>query len=125
RWINPPEGERKVPLILLLIGFFLLGIYGGFIQMGMGIIFLAFSVLVGKFDMLSANAMKIICVGSYTGIVLFIFAYNGWVNWWAGGLIAIGQIIGALVSSKFASGHPKANIVAHRLLIVVVVFAIV
>ncbi|WP_027418292.1 sulfite exporter TauE/SafE family protein [Crocinitomix catalasitica] len=125
RWINPPEGERKLPLIFLLIGFFLLGIYGGFIQMGMGIIFLAFSVLVGKFDMLSANAMKIICVGSYTGVVLLIFALNGWVNWWAGGLIAVGQIIGAMISSRFASNHPKANIVAHRLLIVVVVFAIV
>jgi uncharacterized membrane protein YfcA len=125
RWINPPKNKRKIPAVLLFIGFFLLGIYGGFIQMGMGIIFLAFSVLIAKFDLLRANALKIICVGAYTGVVLLIFALQGWVNWWAGGLLAIGQMLGALVTAKFASQHPKANVIAHRVLVIVVVAAIV
>lgn len=125
RWINPPGNKSKPPMPLLLIGFFILGIYGGFIQMGMGVIFLAFTVLIGKMDIIKANALKIVCVGAYTAVVLFLFAWNGLVDWKAGGLIAIGQVAGALVSSKFAAKHPMANIVAHRVLVAVVVFAIV
>jgi uncharacterized membrane protein YfcA len=125
RWIQPSEGKSKLPFPVLLLGFFLLGIYGGFIQMGMGIMFLAFTVLIGKFDIIRANALKIICVGAYTGVVLSIFAWHGLVDWKAGGLIAIGQVLGALICSKFAATHPLANVVAHRVLVAVVLFAIV
>ena len=125
RWIQPSEGQSKLPFPVLLGGFFLLGIYGGFIQMGMGIMFLAFTVLIAKFDIIRANALKIVCVGAYTGVVLFIFAWNDLVDWKAGGLIAIGQVLGALISSKFAATHPLANVVAHRVLVAVVVFAII
>lgn len=125
RWIQPPKNKSKLPFPILLIGFFLLGIYGGFIQMGMGIMFLAFTVLIAKMDIIRANALKIVCVGVYTVVVLSIFAWNGLVNWKAGGLIAIGQVLGALVCSKFAATHPLANVVAHRVLVAVVLFAIV
>lgn len=125
RWINPPENKKTLPRPILFIGFFILGIYGGFIQMGMGVLFLAFTVLIAKMDIIKANALKIVCVGAYTGVVLFLFAWNGLVDWRAGGLIAIGQVGGALVSSKFAARHPMANVVAHRVLVAVVIFAIV
>lgn len=125
RWIDEPKVKSKLPTPILWFGYFLLGIYGGFIQMGMGVVFLAFTVLVGKIDLVKANALKIVSVGAYTTVVFGIFIWQGWVDWWAGGLIAIGQIIGAAVSSKFASQHPKATIVAHRVLVVVVLFAVI
>lgn len=124
RWINPPSEKSNIPMPILLVGFYLLGIYGGFIQMGMGILFLAFTVLVAKMDIISANALKIVSVGTYTIILLALFATSGYVDWKAGGLIAIGQVAGAWVSSKFATSHPKAAIVAHRILVTVVIFAI-
>ncbi len=125
KWIHPPQDGKRPPLWLFCLGFFLMGIYGGFIQMGMGIMFLAFVVLVGKFDLVKANALKIVSVGSYTGIVLLLFAWKGWVDWYAGGLIAIGQVTGAFFCSKFAATHPLANVVAHRVLVTVVIFAII
>lgn len=124
KWIIPQKDVSSLPKSVLLIGFFLLGIYGGFIQMGMGIMFLAFTVLIAKMDIIKANALKIVCVGAYTGVVLSIFAYSGLVDWKAGGLIAIGQVAGAWASSTFAATHPKAGIVAHRVLVGVVIFAI-
>ncbi len=125
RWINPPQDKKRPPQWLFIIGFFLMGIYGGFIQMGMGVMFLAFVVLIGHFDLVKANALKIVSVGSYTGVVLLIFHLNGFVDWKAGGLIAVGQVTGAFFTSKFAATHPLANVVAHRVLVAVVVFAIV
>ncbi|MDA7804068.1 sulfite exporter TauE/SafE family protein [Crocinitomix sp.] len=125
RWLQPSENKSSLPQPILWIGYFLLGIYGGFIQMGMGVIFLAFTVLVARLDLVKANAIKIVAVGAYTAVVFGIFIWQGWVDWWAGGLIAIGQTLGALVSSKFASQSPKATIVAHRILVAVVLFAVV
>lgn len=125
RWINPPENQSKLPFPILLIGFFILGIYGGFIQMGMGIMFLAFTVLIAKMDIIKANALKIVSVGAYTGVVLLLFAWSGLVDWKAGGLIAIGQVAGAWICSKFAATHPKAGEVAHKVLVAVVIFAII
>lgn len=125
RWINPPENKSRIPAPFLWIGYFLLGIYGGFIQMGMGVLFLAFSVLVAKIDLVKSNALKIVSVGAYTAVVFGIFVWQGWIDWWAGGLIALGQMLGAITSSKFASQNPKATLVAHRILVIVVVFAVV
>jgi uncharacterized membrane protein YfcA len=125
RWIHPPTDRPVTSLWLMVPVFFLLGIYGGFIQMGMGIFFLAFTVLVGRMTLVRANALKLICVGAYTVIVLIFFAYYGMVDWKAGGLLAIGQVIGGWICSRFAATHPLANVVAHRVLVGVVIFAIV
>lgn len=124
RWIQPKPQTRPLPAWLLGLGFFLLGIYGGFIQMGMGVIFLAFTVLVARMDLVRSNALKIAVVGAYTWVVLLVFAWQGWVDWQAGGLIAIGQVCGAWVCSRFAATHPLANVVAHRVLVAVVLFAV-
>ncbi len=125
KWIKKQEKNKEISLLITLPVFLLLGFYGGFIQMGMGIIFLAFAVLVAQYDIISANGLKILCVGIYTFVVLGIFAYNGLVDWKAGGLISIGQVLGAWWSSKIATEHPLAAVIAHRVLVAVVIFAII
>lgn len=125
RWLSSSNKSFQLSPWIAIPVFLSVGFYGGFIQMGMGVLFLAFTVLVGKFDIIKANALKIVCIGFYTTIVLLLFAWNGLVDWKAGGLIAIGQVLGALVSSKFATSHPLAGVVAHRVLVAVVIFAIV
>lgn len=104
--------------------FFTLGVYGGFIQMGTGIFYLVAIVLLAKYTMIEGNALKLFSVTSYTIIALFIFWVNGLVDWKAGIAITIGQIIGTWTVANFASKYEKANLVAYRVLLIIVVFVI-
>ena len=47
--------------------FLALGFYGGFIQMGMGIFFLAAMVLGARYSIIDGNAVKIVVVGAGIG----------------------------------------------------------
>ncbi|MGB1216879.1 MAG: sulfite exporter TauE/SafE family protein [Saprospiraceae bacterium] len=124
RWIEPQKNTKPLHLGIMIPVALALGFYGGFIQMGMGVMFLAFIVLVAKYDIIHGNAIKSLSVGIYTVVVLGFFAYKGLVDWQAGGLLAIGQVGGSWLSSRFAATHPKAGVYAHRILVVVVIFAI-
>lgn len=125
RWLRESDIEAKHSLVWVIPVYLALGFYGGFIQMGMGIFFLASMVLLAKFDLVEGNAVKVFVVACYTIFVLAIFQYNGLVDWKAGGLIAIGQMIGAYFTAKYAAAYPSLQVWVYRLLVLVVVFAIV
>lgn len=125
RWLRETDINHKPSLwisapIALIIGF-----YGGFIQMGMGIFFLIIMVLGAKFSLADANILKIAGVGLYTFLALVIFAFMGIVDWEAGLLIAVAQTFGGYLGAVFASNNPNANKWAHRLLIVMVIISII
>lgn len=124
RWLNPPDSQSKLNPWLAIPLFLALGFYGGFIQMGMGVFFLLVTVLVGKYNIIDANAIKGFAVLLYSVVVLAIFHWKGLVDWKAGGIIAIGQIVGGYLASNFASKFPRADIWAYRLLVVIVLLAI-
>ncbi len=124
RWLAESDISKRPPLVITMPLFFLLGIYGGFIQMGMGVFFLAVSVLIARFNLIEANAMKSFIIAIYTCIVLAIFHYQGLVDWKFGAIIAIGQTIGGYLTARLASSYPSANVWAHRMLVFVVVVAI-
>lgn len=124
RWLNPPDAGAKMKLWLAIPLFLALGFYGGFIQMGMGVFFLLITVLVGKYNIIEANAIKGFTVLLYSVVVLAIFHWKGLVDWKAGGIIAIGQMIGGYAAANFASKFPKADIWAYRLLVTIVLLAL-
>ena len=124
RWLNPPDSQSKLNPWLAIPLFLALGFYGGFIQMEMGVFFLLVTVLVGKYNIIDANAIKGFAVLLYSVVVLAIFHWKGLVDWKAGGIIAIGQIVGGYLASNFASKFPRADIWAYRLLVVIVLLAI-
>ncbi|WP_236979317.1 sulfite exporter TauE/SafE family protein [Membranihabitans maritimus] len=124
RWIQTPSGENKTPMWIIYFIYFLIGIYGGFIQMGMGIFALATFVLVGKMDIIKANVLKSYIVAVYTTIALLVFAWQGLVHWGFGITLAIGQMAGGWTTAVFASRSPRAGIVAYYLLIICVIGAI-
>ena len=124
RWIHDNEKPIKLPFFLDVPLYFAVGVYGGFIQMGMGIFFLSIAVLLAKYKLLEANALKSLIIGLYSVPAIFIFHYNGLVDWKLGAIVASGQIIGGWAAAKYASESPKANIIAHRMLILAVVAAI-
>ncbi|MCF8335889.1 MAG: sulfite exporter TauE/SafE family protein [Bacteroidales bacterium] len=103
QWVKEYSGlVRSKPSTLQFIIFFVIGIYGGFIQAGVGIFLLAGLVLGAGFDVVKANAIKLLIVLIYTPFALAIFFMNDQVNWKIGLILALGNMLGAFVASRFA-----------------------
>jgi len=98
--------------------FFFIGIYGGFIHMGVGYFLLAGIVGMAGFDLVKANAIKVFVVLAYAPFTLLVFLWYGQVNWKYGLILAIGAVIGALVASRLAV---KKGVVFVKWVIVVVI----
>lgn len=92
-----PEGGH-VPWKLHPI-LFLLAVYGGFLQIGLGTLLLAFFVLGGGYDVVRGNALKFGLVPVYQTIALLIFARAGQVDWGVGITLAIGNMLGGAVGA--------------------------
>lgn len=90
----------------LVAGFFLAGIYGGFVQAGVGFVLLGVITLAGL-DLVRGNALKVLLVLAYTPISLAIFATGGLVDWGIGAALALGNLSGALLGVRLAvlKGH--------------------
>ena len=121
RWLAATQKDPQINYFLAVPLYLALGFYGGFIQMGMGIFYLATMVLVAKYSIIEGNALKSFVVALYTIIVLAIFQWRGLVQWEVGLVLALGQTFGGWYTAKFASKHPKANIIAYWVLMVIVV----
>jgi len=70
--------------------------------MGVGYFLLAGIVLSAGYDLVKANAIKVLIVFLYTPITLIIFIFAGQVNYGYGLVLAIGNVIGALIASRMA-----------------------
>jgi uncharacterized membrane protein YfcA len=124
RWLIDGDGVQKVPNWIAVPVLVAMGFYGGFIQMGLGIFFLALMVLGQGFDLIRANAIKVVVMGLFTGIALVLFAWRGLIDWRIGLIIASGQALGGYLTARYASLYPAAKNWAYRLLIVVVIGSI-
>jgi uncharacterized protein len=122
RWL---EGKMEVmtglPNWKQVAIFFVIGIYGGFIQAGVGIFLLAGLVLSVGYDLVKANAAKIVIVLLFTISSLVVFVRNGQVVWSIGLLLSVGSMAGAWVAARMAvqRGAPWVR----RLLIIVVILS--
>lgn len=125
RWLIETDLERKPSLWISIPLFLAIGFYGGFIQMGMGVFFLAIMVLVARYSLIDSNAVKLVVVAAYTILALLIFHWKGLIDWEVGAILAIGQTTGGYLMANFASKYKAANVWAHRLLVVIVVFAMI
>ena len=78
------------------------GLYGGFIQAGVGFLIMASLRHILRLDLVKVNMHKIYIVLTYTVPVLLIFGLTGNINWpWALCLSA-GMVLGAWLSVKIA-----------------------
>ncbi|MDX1939360.1 MAG: sulfite exporter TauE/SafE family protein [Saprospiraceae bacterium] len=125
RWLRQTDPNLNLSLGLVIPMFLALGFYGGFIQMGMGIFFVAVMVLTARYSLVDSNAIKVTIVGIYTIIVILIFQYKGLIDWKIGALIAIGQTIGGYLTAVYASKNANAARWAHRILILAVVLSVI
>ena len=103
--------------------FLIIGFYGGFTHIGVGIFILVASVLIVGFDLIKANAIKQFAVMLYAPIALLIFALNGQVKWVIGAIYAIGNVAGALAATKLAINW-GANFIRWFLALIILIFAV-
>ena len=117
------SGEVKPPSHWMVVaGFFVVGLYGGFIQAGVGFLVLAITTAAGM-DLVRGNAVKLLTVLMLTVISLIVFAGAGQVDWPRGLALAAGNWLGAVIGVRMAvlKGHKWLQQVVT---ITVVLFAI-
>ena len=102
RWINSHESYPPIPYWIQAVIFFLVGVYGGFIQAGVGFFLLTSLVLGSGFELLKANALKVFIILLYTPVALLIFFLNKDVNLTMGLVLAVGNMAGAWIGAKIA-----------------------
>lgn len=101
-WVKEQVGVVGAkPTILQYIIFFFIGLYGGFIQMGVGFLLLAGLVLGCGHNLVKANAVKVFIVLIYMVFSLGIFVYHGQVDVVAGLILAVGNMGGAWLGANF------------------------
>jgi uncharacterized membrane protein YfcA len=98
------EREREVPVSkwIIAVFMFIIGIYGGFVQAGVGFFLLWAIVGAAGKDLLHANALKVVIVALFTTLSLAIFLYHGLVDFYLGTLLAIGNFVGGAMGARFA-----------------------
>ncbi len=82
--------------------FFAIGIYGGFLHMGVGYFLLGGIVIGAGYDLVKANAIKVFIVLAYVPFSLLVFIIYDQVDWMYGLVLAVGNVVGAFVASRLA-----------------------
>lgn len=85
-----------------LLCFFFIGIYGGFIQAGVGIFILLALSSINRFSLVKANAVKVLVVLIYTIAALLVFMFNDQINYVYGIVLAAGNAAGGWFASRWS-----------------------
>ncbi|WP_302140430.1 sulfite exporter TauE/SafE family protein [Halomonas alkalicola] len=95
---RPLTTERLTPVVYLAM--FAIGLYGGFIQVGVGILFIVVLYRMLKIDLGQVNAFKVLIILVYTLPALAVFLVNDQVRWGYGLVLAAGSMLGAWLGVK-------------------------
>jgi len=123
---NPLDRVERLTgkyLIFAIIGFFIIGIYGGFINAGVGFVIMIFLNQVNRMSLVRTNATKVALVTIYSLGALALFAYYGKVDWAKGLWMALGTSFGAWWTSRW-SVTKGDRIIKIAMVIMVTVMAI-
>lgn len=95
----PASGARRVAG---LAGLFAAGLYGGFVQAGVGFLLLGALSGILRYDLVRANALKLACVAVFGVAALVVFVIAGQVAWLPAAVLAAGTAAGSLLGVRFA-----------------------
>ena len=99
------KGEELLSTRSQVIGsicFFFVGIYGGFVQAGIGFIVIAVLSLVNRFSLVKSNYVKVFAAIVYTGVSVVVFALEGKIIWVTGLVLSVGHAMGGWYASRWS-----------------------
>lgn len=102
------QSERVIPRvswnrkIAAMVVYFFIGIYGGFIQAGVGFMIIAALTSINGYDLVRANAIKLFVSIFYNLVALAVFIKSGNVDPFLGLTLALGNATGAWFGSHWA-----------------------
>ena len=99
RFLKPPAEPRAPGLVAQLVAL-LIGVYGGFLQAGVGFPLMALFVSLLGYPTLQANAAKVTVVFIYTLLAMGVFAAAGQVAWREGAILAAGMVLGGVLGAR-------------------------
>jgi uncharacterized membrane protein YfcA len=126
KWVKDRKDQAPLKRWLQYLIFFLIGIYGGFIQAGVGFFLLSGLVLGCGFELVKANAVKVLIILLYTPIALAIFIISDLLSWeylLYGLLLAIGNMAGAYLGVNIAVKW-GAKFLRYMLMVAILVAAL-
>lgn len=115
------EKTTGKPLIVSIIIFFFLGIYGGFINAGIGFLMLLVLPYVNGLSLLKANAAKVFVAFVYTIAAVIVFALDDKIDYTLAIILSIGNVSGAWFGSRWSV---KKDDKVIKFFLVVTVFAL-
>jgi len=83
-------------------GLWLAGFYGGFVQAGVGFVLIAALAGALRYDLVRANALKMLCTAAFTLVALVVFIWRDQIVWIPGLVLAVGTMTGAKIGVKLA-----------------------
>ena len=86
---------------VIFIVFLFIGIYAGAIQMGVGLVLLAFLTRAGL-PLMKANIVKVLVTLAVTVTALPVFIIQGKVRWWPAIILTVGLSLGGWVGARIA-----------------------
>ena len=107
KYNNLIEDIKSNKLILNCIVFFFIGIYGGFIQAGVGLIIMGSLSIINQLNIHKINSIKVVVVAVYTVIALGTFIYFDQISWTHGLILAAGNSIGGYIAGKYSLIIPE------------------
>ncbi len=112
----------NVHVFALCLGFFVVGIYSGFVQAGVGFLVLAATTIAGL-DLVRGNAVKVLSILTTMVVSLTIFASQGKVHWPLGFALGAGNLLGGLVGVRLTvlKGH---SWIKNVVTVTVIIFAV-
>ena len=114
--VEQTSGKKLWTSIIL---FFFIGIYGGFIQAGVGFIMLVVLTSVNQLTLVKSNAVKVMVVLIYTIVALIMFWMNDSVDWTYGLMLALGNSTGGWLASRWSV--KKGDAVVRKIVVFIIV----
>ncbi len=122
-WLKGRAGSLPANSWVNIAVFFLIGVYGGFVQAGVGFFLLGGLVIGAGLDLVKANAIKNFLVFLYTPFALAVFMIGHQVDYKAGLILSVGSMTGAWLGTRSAVSWGPVFI-RYVLLVAVLVSAV-
>ena len=115
---GPPSGWTTLGVI---VGQFLIAVYGGYFGAGIGILMLSVLPFMGTNNIHQTNAAKTILAAVINGVTVIVFIAEGVVVWHYAFAMAVAAMVGGYLGAHFARKLPSIYV---RALVIVIGFTL-